>query len=97
MILHYEVIFYCKKLRFSYVLQNFLFEITIWSWAVENLGSSHHASIVCDARQEQGRKIYLDISKLARSLKKLGIILENKVPPNIKLAKHEYFKSCLSI
>jgi hypothetical protein len=71
--------------------------IQIWSWAVQNLGSSHHASVVRDARQKQGRKIYLDISKLAWSLKKLGIILENKVPPNLKLAKHEYFKSSLSI
>ena len=64
---------------------------------MQNLGSSHYVSVVRDARQEQGRKIYLDISKLARSLKKLGIILENKVPPILNLVKHEYFKSCLSI
>ena len=61
---------------------------------MQNLGSSHYVSVVRDARQEQGRKIYLDISKLAWSLKKLGIILENKVPPNLKLTKNEYFKSC---
>ena len=36
----------CKKLRFSYILQKFLFEIWIWFWAVENLGSSHHASVI---------------------------------------------------
>ena len=27
-------------------------------------------------------------------LQKLGIILENKVPPNLKLAKHDFSKSC---
>ena len=35
---------FCKKLRFSYILQNFLFGI--WIWAVENFRSSHHASLV---------------------------------------------------
>ena len=38
--------FFCKKLRFSYTLQDFLFGIEIWFWDVENLGSSHHVSIV---------------------------------------------------
>ena len=61
--------FFCKKLRFLDILQDFLFGIRIWSWAVENLGSSHHEFVVRDARQAQGRKIYLDISKLAWSLK----------------------------
>ena len=28
------------------LLSHFLFEIVLWFWAVENLGSSHHASIV---------------------------------------------------
>ena len=38
--------FSCKKLRFSYILQDFLFGIGIWIWAAENLRSSHHASVV---------------------------------------------------
>ena len=38
--------FSCKKLRFSYILQDFLFGIGIWIWAVEILRSSHYASIV---------------------------------------------------
>jgi hypothetical protein len=46
MILHNYAIFFCKKLRFSYILQVFLFGIGIRFWAVENLGSSHHASVV---------------------------------------------------
>ena len=39
--------FFCKRLRFSYILQDFLFGIGIWIWAVEKLRSSHHASVVC--------------------------------------------------
>ena len=38
--------FFCKELRFSYILQDFSFGIRIWFWAVENLGSNHHVSIV---------------------------------------------------
>ena len=33
--------FFCKKLRFLYILHDFLFGI----WAVQNLGSSHDASV----------------------------------------------------
>ena len=40
--------FFCKKLGFSYILQDFLFGIGIWIWAVENLRSIHHVSAVCD-------------------------------------------------
>ena len=36
---------FCKKLRFSYIWQDFLFGIGIWIWAVENLRSSHHVSV----------------------------------------------------
>ena len=39
--------FFYKKLRFSYILQDFPFGIAIWIWAVENLRSSHYASVVC--------------------------------------------------
>ena len=35
--------------------------------------------------------------ELAWGLQKLGIVLDNKVPPNFKLAKHDSPKSCLSI
>ena len=38
--------FFCKKLKSSYILQDFLFGIEIWFWAVENLESSHHVSAV---------------------------------------------------
>ena len=37
--------YFFKKTR--YISQH-LFGIRIWIWAVENLGSSHHASIVRD-------------------------------------------------
>ena len=40
--------FFCKKLKSSYILQDFLFGIGIWFWAVENLESSHHVSAVRD-------------------------------------------------
>ena len=30
----------------EYILQDFLFGIGIWLWAVENLGSNHHVSVV---------------------------------------------------
>ena len=43
--------FFSKKLMFSYILQDFLFGIGIWIWAVENLGSSHHASVVRNLMQ----------------------------------------------
>ena len=39
-------IFSCKKGRFSYILQDFLFGIGIWILVVEHLGPSHHASRV---------------------------------------------------
>ena len=35
-----------KTQSITYILQDFLFRIGIWIWAVENLGSSHHASVV---------------------------------------------------
>ena len=36
--------FFFKKLRFSYIYRIFyLFGFGIWFWAVESLGSSHHA------------------------------------------------------
>ena len=38
--------FFWKKRRCSYVLQDFLFGIGIWFWAVKNLESSHHVSVV---------------------------------------------------
>ena len=38
--------FFRKKLRFSYILQDFLFGIGIWIWVVESLRSSHHAFVV---------------------------------------------------
>ena len=38
--------FFCKKLWYSYIPQDFLFGIGIGIWAVENLRSSHHASVV---------------------------------------------------
>ena len=37
--------FFCKTLRFSYI-QDFLFGIELWFFAVENLWSSHHVSVV---------------------------------------------------
>ena len=37
---------FSKKLRFSYIFQNFLFGFWIWFWALGNLGSSHHVSVV---------------------------------------------------
>ena len=40
--------FFCKKLRFSQILQDFLLGIGIWFWAVENLGSIHHVFVVLD-------------------------------------------------
>ena len=33
-------------LSLSYILLNLLFGSGIWFWAVENLGPSHHASVV---------------------------------------------------
>ena len=42
----FALFFFCKQLIFSYILQDFLFGIGIWFWAVENLGSSHHMSVV---------------------------------------------------
>jgi hypothetical protein len=47
-------LFFCKKLRFSYILEDFLFwvGIGIRFWAVENLGSSHHASVVREHTNE---------------------------------------------
>ena len=39
--------FFCKKLRLSYILHNFIFGIGICFWAVENLESNHHVSVVC--------------------------------------------------
>ena len=30
----------------EYILQDFLFGIGIWLWAVENLESNHHVSVV---------------------------------------------------
>ena len=33
---------------------------------------------------------------IALGLQKLATILENKVPPNLKVAKHDINKSCLS-
>ena len=39
-------IFLCKMLRFSYILQDFLFVIGIWFWAVGHFGSNYHASVV---------------------------------------------------
>ena len=47
MILHYSPIFF---IRFSYILQDFLFGIGIWIWALDNLGSSHHVSVVRGTR-----------------------------------------------
>ena len=38
--------FFCKKLRFSYILEDFLFGFGIQFWAIENLRSSHYASEV---------------------------------------------------
>ena len=38
--------FFCKKLRSSWTLQDFLFGVWLWIWAVEILGSNHHASVV---------------------------------------------------
>ena len=38
--------FFYKKLEFSYSSQDFLFEIGIWFWTVDNLVSSHDASLV---------------------------------------------------
>jgi hypothetical protein len=40
------MLFFCKKLRFSYILQDFLFGIGIWFWVVDDLGSSHQVSVV---------------------------------------------------
>ena len=45
-ILRYKAIFSTKKLQISYILQDFLFWIGIRFWAVGNLRSSHHLSIV---------------------------------------------------
>ena len=33
-------------MRFSYILHDFLIDFGIWFWVVENLGSSHHVSVV---------------------------------------------------
>ena len=35
-------------LRFSYISMNSLFGFRSWFWAVETLGSNHHASVVRD-------------------------------------------------
>ena len=37
--------FVLQKIRFSYILQYFLFGIGIWIWPVENWRSSHHTSV----------------------------------------------------
>ena len=37
-------------LRFSNILQDFLFGIGTWIWAVENLASIHDVSVVCGTR-----------------------------------------------
>ena len=48
MILHYSAIFFCKKLKFSFILQDFYFsfKIGLWIWVVENLRIIRHVSIV---------------------------------------------------
>ena len=38
--------FYKKKMKFLYILQEFLFVIGIRPWAVENLGFSCHSFVV---------------------------------------------------
>ena len=38
---------FCKNLNFLDILPEFLFGFGIRFWAVDNLGSGHHASIVC--------------------------------------------------
>ena len=50
MILQYSVIF--SRKIFSYILQDFLFGIRIWIWAIENLRSCHRASVVLARKQE---------------------------------------------
>ena len=55
--------FFWKKLRFSYILQDFLFGSGVWIWAVENLRSSHHAFVVCgllhDLHAKKSHALYL--------------------------------------
>ena len=40
------IYFSAKNLRFSYILQDYLYEFGIWFWAVDNSGFSHHVFVV---------------------------------------------------
>ena len=68
MFLHY-LLFLLKKLRFSYILQDFLLGIVIRMWAVDNFSFSQHVSV-----------LFLKVpwvSKEAKKIKELKFAVKN--------------------
>ena len=81
--MHQKEEYLCKTFREKICINNNV------SWVMEFLTCKYEIS--------------LNLSKQLMAFKEsavvceLGIILENKVPSNLKLAKHDFCKSCLSI